>query len=212
MLMTDSIVGLIVVAMLALMAGGFLWAVNDCLNTVIYQKQKKKMFKSLENILLSHYHSDNTAMCFEEIGLIFKHIVEMNVELKRNYTSVDILLEKYLIELNARNEKLVNLDLQDMDIMKEYILRLINEFKKNNPMEQIKGANNVLLNNIIQYFEHGERDKFDDAINQLAVEIKTLQDTLFEKEKNSKKQDVLTVVGLVLSVIFGVMTFVQFFV
>ena len=101
--MTDSIVGLIVVAMLALMAGGFLWAVNDCLNTVIYQKQKKKMFKSLENILLSHYHSDNTAMCFEEIGLIFKHIVEMNVELKRNYTSVDILLEKYLIELNASN-------------------------------------------------------------------------------------------------------------
>ena len=125
---------------------------------------------------------------------------------------MDFLLEKYLIELNARNEKIINLNLQDIDVMKEYILRLINEFKKNNPMEQIKGANNVLLNNIIQYFVHSERDKFDESINQLAVEMKTLQDTLFEKEKNSKKQDALTKVGLGLSVVFGIMTFVQFFV
>lgn len=125
---------------------------------------------------------------------------------------MDFLLEKYLVELNAKNEKIVNFDLQDMDVMKEYILRLINEFKKNNPMEQIKGANNVLLNNIIQHFERGERDEFNEEINQLAVEIKTLQDTLFEKEKNSKKQDALTKVGLVLSVVFGIMTFVQFFV
>lgn len=184
----------------------------NCTNTVIYEKQQKKMYKSLGNILLSHYHSDDTAMCFEEINLLFKHIIERNAELKRQYTSVDFLLEKYLVELNARNEKIVNLDLQDTNVMKAYILQLIDEFKKNNPMEQIKGANNVLLNNIIQYFEHGERDKFEEAINQLAVEIKTLQDTLFEKEKNSKKQDVLTRVGLVLSVVFGIMTFIQFFV
>lgn len=210
--MVEIIEWLIVIAIFALLMWSFIWVVNDCLNTAFYQKQRKKMYKSLGNILLSHYRSDDTAMCFEEINLLFKHIVERNAELKRNYTSVDFLLEKYLVELNAGNEKVVNVDLQDTNAMKAYILRLINEFKKNNPMEQIKGANNVLLNNIIQYFEQGERDNFDDAINQLALEIKNLQDTLFEKEKNSKKQDVLTVVGLVLSVIFGIMTFVQFFV
>jgi hypothetical protein len=43
-------------------------------------------------------------------------------------------------------------------------------------------------------------------------EMKNLQDTLFEKEKNSKRQDVLTIVGLVLSVLFGIMTFIQFFI
>lgn len=42
--------------------------------------------------------------------------------------------------------------------------------------------------------------------------MKNLQDTLFEKEKNSKRQDVLTIVGLVLSVLFGIMTFIQFFI
>ena len=86
------------------------------------------------------------------------------------------------------------------------------EFKKKNPMEQVKGANFVLFNDIIQYFHHNESDKFDEAINQLAIEMKNLQDTLFEKEKNSKRQDVLTIVGLVLSVLFGIMTFIQFFI
>ena len=50
-------------------------------------------------------------------------------------------------------------------------------------MEQVKGANFVLFNDIIQYFHHNESDKFDEAINQLAIEMKNLQDTLFEKEK-----------------------------
>lgn len=33
-----------------------IWEINFCLNTVIYTRQKKKMFKSLENILLSYYN------------------------------------------------------------------------------------------------------------------------------------------------------------
>lgn len=121
-----------------------------------------------------------------------------------------MLLEKYLVELNSQNKNYI--DIQDVNNLKAYILQLINEFKKKNPMEQVKGANSVLLNDIIQCFHNNERDRFDEAINQLAIEMKNLQDTLFEKEKNSKKQDVLTIVGLVLSVVFGIMTFIQFFI
>jgi len=189
-----------------------IWEINFCLNTVIYTRQKKKMFKSLENILLSYYNKNDTTACFKEINLIFKHIIDRNEELKRNYVSVDFLLEKYLIELNAQNKKVVNVNIQDINNLKAYILQLIDEFKKKNPMEQVKGANFVLFNDIIQYFHHNESDKFDEAINQLAIEMKNLQDTLFEKEKNSKRQDVLTIVGLVLSVLFGIMTFIQFFI
>ena len=162
--------------------------------------------------LFSYYNKNDTTACFKEINLIFKHIIDRNEELKRNYASVDFLLEKYLIELNAQNKKVVNVNIQDINNLKAYILQLIDEFKKKNPMEQVKGANFVLFNDIIQYFHHNESDKFDEAINQLAIEMKNLQDTLFEKEKNSKRQDVLTIVGLVLSVLFGIMTFIQFFI
>ncbi len=210
--MNDTILMLILLGVLVIAILCLIWEINFCLNTVIYTRQKKKMFKSLENILLSYYNKNDTTACFKEINLIFKHIIDRNEELKRNYASVDFLLEKYLIELNAQNKKVVNVNIQDINNLKAYILQLIDEFKKKNPMEQVKGANFVLFNDIIQYFHHNESDKFDEAINQLAIEMKNLQDTLFEKEKNSKKQDVLTIVGLVLSVLFGIMTFIQFFI
>ena len=210
--MNDTILILILLGVLVIAILCLICEINFCLNTVIYTRQKKKMFKSLENILLSYYNKNDTTACFKEINLIFKHIIDRNEELKRNYASVDFLLEKYLIELNAQNKKVVNVNIQDINNLKAYILQLIDEFKKKNPMEQVKGANFVLFNDIIQYFHHNESDKFDEAINQLAIEMKNLQDTLFEKEKNSKKQDVLTIVGLVLSVLFGIMTFIQFFI
>ncbi len=210
--MNDTILMLILLGVLVIAILYLIWEINFCLNTVIYTRQKKKMFKSLENILLSYYNKNDTTACFKEINLIFKHIIDRNEELKRNYASVDFLLEKYLIELNAQNKKVVNVNIQDINNLKAYILQLIDEFKKKNPMEQVKGANFVLFNDIIQYFHHNESDKFDEAINQLAIEMKNLQDGLFEKEKNSKRQDVLTIVGLVLSVLFGIMTFIQFFI
>ena len=210
--MNDTILMLILLGVLVIAILYLIWEINFCLNTVIYTRQKKKMFKSLENILLSYYNKNDTTACFQEINLIFKHIIDRYEELKRNYVSVDFLLEKYLIELNAQNKKVVNVNIQDINNLKAYILQLIDEFKKKNPMEQVKGANFVLFNDIIQYFHHNESDKFDEAINQLAIEMKNLQDTLFEKEKNSKRQDVLTIVGLVLSVLFGIMTFIQFFI
>jgi hypothetical protein len=210
--MNDTILMLILLGVLVIAILYLIWEINFCLNTVIYTRQKKKMFKSLENILLSYYNKNDTTACFKEINLIFKHIIDRNEELKRNYASVDFLLEKYLIELNAQNKKVVNVNIQDINNLKAYILQLIDEFKKKNPMEQVKGANFVLFNDIIQYFHHNESNKFDEAINQLAIEMKNLQDGLFEKEKNSKRQDVLTIVGLVLSVLFGIMTFIQFFI
>lgn len=208
--MNETIILLILLAVVVFVFFYLIWEINVCLNTFIYARQKKKMFKSLENILLSYYNKKDTSACFEEINLVFKYIVDKNEELKRNYASVDILLEKYLVELNSQNKNYI--DIQDVNNLKAYILQLINEFKKKNPMEQVKGANSVLLNDIIQCFHNNERDRFDEAINQLAIEMKNLQDTLFEKEKNSKKQDALTIAGLVLSVVFGIMTFIQFFI
>ena len=95
--MNDTILMLILLGVLVIAILYLIWEINFCLNTVIYTRQKKKMFKSLENILLSYYNKNDTTACFKEINLIFKHIIDRNEELKRNYVSVDFLLEKYLI-------------------------------------------------------------------------------------------------------------------
>lgn len=205
-IITILIVSIIITTCLLMMI------IIDCTNTIVCSKLRKKIFNSLGNILLTYYKDDSVLACVEEIKLIFKHIINKNNDLKRNYTSVDILLEKYLIELNDRNHNLIALNIEDTDMLKTYILKVIKEFKKNNPMEQIKGANNILLNQLIESVDNDDSDKFYEIVNQLAIEIKTMQDNILEKDKNSKKQDVISKVGIILSIVFGVMTFIQFFV
>lgn len=126
--MNETIILLILLTVVVFVFFYLIWEINVCLNTFIYARQKKKMFKSLENILLSYYNKKDTSACFEEINLVFKHIVDKNEELKRNYASVDMLLEKYLVELNSQNKNYI--DIQDVNNLKAYILQLINEFKK----------------------------------------------------------------------------------
>ena len=65
--MNDTILMLILLGVLVIAILYLIWESNFCLNTVIYTRQKKKMFKSLENILLSYYNKNDTTACFKEI-------------------------------------------------------------------------------------------------------------------------------------------------
>ena len=59
--MNETIILLILLAVVVFVFFYLIWEINVCLNTFIYARQKKKMFKSLENILirLSHYSRRN---------------------------------------------------------------------------------------------------------------------------------------------------------
>lgn len=57
-----------------------------------------------------------------------------------------------------------------------------------------------------------EYDKFNEVVNQLAVEIKRLEDEIFDRDKTKRKQDAISLIGIILSIVFGIMTFAQFFI
>ena len=69
--MNDTILMLILLGVLVIAILYLIWEINFCLNTVIYTRQKKKMFKSLENILLSYLHKN---FDYPEKPLKYKHI------------------------------------------------------------------------------------------------------------------------------------------
>lgn len=188
------------------------WAIIELAKSIMYTSDRKRMFCSLENTLFSYYQNEDTKECFSEIDLIFKHIIDNDEMLKRYFSNTSILLEKYIICLNANDTKYVNPHVDDKGEYKKYILRLIEDYNKKNPMESIKGANNVLLNQLIDCMRDVKNDKFDEIINQLAIEIKRLQDEVFERDKAKRKQDIISIIGIVLSVVFGTMTVIQFFV
>lgn len=174
------------------------------------RRYMKAILCSMQNIMEMYIDENSCSVCIKQIDILFSDIIEKNSYAKRKFPNVTSLLDFFISAINSENKDLKKIE--NIADIKIKVLQIKEIYEKLNPLEQIKGANSVLLNQVIQYSKDNDQEKFDDAINQLAVEMKTLQDTLFEKEKNSKKQDALTKVGLVLSVVFGIMTFVQFFV
>lgn len=175
----------------------------------IYRKKLKKMETSLLNIFDTYYKTRDYDECIFEIDILFKNIIWRNDRLSVCYNNVVVLLEDYISAMNSNELYVENCD---KGLYKKAIKELIEEYKERNPLEQLKGNDFLVLNELIECLEKDEIEKGKKVINQLAVEMKSLRDANMENEKNSRKQNLLARTGIILSIVFGAMTFIQFFV
>lgn len=183
----------------------------DVLNTVAYKNKRKNLDIALENVLCTYYRTREYENCVYEIQILYKDIVLSDSMLANKFSNMVLLLENHILRINTENVTIKNENIE-IDAYKKCVQELIKEFNRRNPLEQIKGTHHVVFKNLITHLEKGEIEEGKSLINALAVEMKTTEDNLLEKEKNSRKQDLMTKIGIALSVIFGIMTFVQFFV
>lgn len=201
------------VFMCIIFAGYLYWLILSFSKDIYFGVGKKKMFKSVHNILQSYYKQKEYDKCINEIKIAYKHIINGSDELKRYYGDIRIILEKYLVEFNSGNYKKYGLIIEDDNKIqfKGYILDLLEYYNKIFPMTILEGANNVLIEQLIEYRDDKTTDKYDKTVEKVAVEIKELKDTVYEKDKNKKRQDIIGIVGIILSVFFGIISFIQFF-
>lgn len=200
------------VFMCIIFAGYLYWLILSFSKDIYFGVGKKKMFKSVHNILQSYYKQKEYDKCINEIKIAYKHIINGSDELKRYYGDIRIILEKYLVEFNSGNYKKYGLIIEDDNKIqfKGYILDLLEYYNKIFPMTILEGANNVLIEQLIEYRDDKTTDKYDKTVEKVAVEIKELKDTVYEKDKNKKRQDIIGIVGIILSVFFGIISFIQF--
>lgn len=199
----------LIVMLLGLMVVLLIITVNDISNNAIYKRMKKRFGAAVKNALVSYYDTKDYEQCVFELNLAFKEIVLKNEFLKREYANIAIILEKHVIDINSEELVLENIDTVSY---KKAVHDLLIEYNTKNPLEQIKGSDYIVLKQILDCIDTRYTDKGIEIVNQLALQLKSLQDSNREKEGNSKKQDAIAKVGIVLSVVFGIMTFVQFFI
>lgn len=187
-----------------------LFVIGYLLTFIENKRYLKAILCSLQNIVNMYGDANDYEICIEQIDIMFADIINKNSYTKRKFPNVSDLLVFYVSAINCEYRGLKEIDDRASKVRKA--LEIKKQYENKNPLDQIKGANNILLNQLMDYFKNDNQEKFDETINQLAVELKDLEDGLLEKEKNSKKQDAMTKMGIILSFVFGVMTFIQFFV
>ena len=169
----------------------------------------KHLFGAIKSILQTYFRTRNYDECISEIDILFRNRIMKNERLNKKFSNVVVLLECHILDINSGK---IKVECENIDDYKIAISKFLAEYQLRNPLEQIKGTDFLILKQLIDCLESQKVDEGKNVVNRIAVELKTLKDSNMENEKNSKKQDAMTKVGLVLSVVFGLMTFIQFFI
>ena len=208
--MKSDIIFIIAVIVLAVLMYILLsWLIIDTFETRRYKSEYKSTVGAIKSILQTYFRTRNYDECILEIDILFRNRIMKNERLNKKFSNVVVLLECHILDINSGK---IKVECENIDDYKIAISKFLAEYQLRNPLEQIKGTDFLILKQLIDCLESQKVDEGKNVVNRIAVELKTLKDSNMENEKNSKKQDAMTKVGLVLSVVFGLMTFIQFFI
>lgn len=200
------IIGIIVIGTIYIVVA-CIYLLVQISNDAIYKRKRKRLDVAVSNVLSTYFRTREYEGCVRELEIAYNEIVSTNYYLKAEFPNMVSLLEKYVLCLNTEEITIA----VDVDSYKKAIREFLKEYSRKNPLEQIKGADYVVLRELIDCLEKGEADKGLNIVNEVAIEIKGMQDKIIENEKNSRKQDAMTKVSIGLTIFFGVMTIIQFF-
>ena len=208
--MKSEIIFIIVVIVLAaFMYISLFGLIIDTFETRRYKIEYKSTVGAIKSILQTYFRTRNYDECISEIDILFRNRIMKNERLNKKFSNVVVLLECHILDINSGK---IKVECENIDDYKIAISKFLAEYQLRNPLEQIKGTDFLILKQLIDCLESQKVDEGKNVVNRIVVELKTLKDSNMENEKNSKKQDAMTKVGLVLSVVFGLMTFIQFFI
>ena len=151
--------------------------------------------------------SDNTIENSEDLLNVYSGITNLSTEDLTNKQD----LNKWLREILA---KLVNKEVgkdftpEQTIIIKHKITEFINRNEKANPFTDLPDTERNIINDISTYNKVGDKDSVDRKINELSSVIITRHEQQKKIESLNKWSIPLAVIGLILTIIFGILSII----
>lgn len=186
-----------------------IWIIFNILDESIDKKYAKKAEMSLNNIFKTYQNTDDYDQCEYELNILMKEIVARNESLKRRYDNVVKMLQKYMADINSG---IVKIDSGNIDELKKKLKSFIEDYERKNQFEMLTSIEDRIFQELRESITSDDEEASLEIIKQLAIEFKEKREYIYEVEKNKKAQDVATKISIGITVVFGIMTFIQFFV
>ncbi|MCI1959204.1 MAG: hypothetical protein LKJ25_06230 [Clostridia bacterium] len=177
---------------------------NSISEYFIAKKFQPDIDKSLINILQTYLNNNKYEQCLYEIESVMQRLVPKSSLLSKKYNTTLVLLECFLVDLNC--EKITYKG--DKEVFKKAIFDFIEIYKRRNPLEQINGSNYAVLKELL---DNKDSEKQLKLVNQLAAELKNKEDMILKLQANNRAATILSVVGIALTIVFGIIAIIQSF-
>lgn len=172
------------------------------------KRARREFFHAVQSIL-QRVMDDNASV--EQIQIVFKKISERYPHVNSTYKNATDFVEDLLYRVEAFGEKRYK-DLYGFEFSAEQKDRVVNAIalmKQRQPFSSVSSKYGNLLNMIKHAFDTANPELGTSNLRQLADDIEVLESTLHTQTRRNQMSIVVSIVGVVLTLVFGALTVVQ---
>lgn len=171
----------------------------------IHKSSYNYFFKSVKAVIDSCLDDSE---CNRQINTHFKIWIEKFPEVSSIIKNPVEILQKMVYEYDTIGSELfekrngVKLSLDD----RNRIINVIKYMKIENPFASLSGKESTLLKNIKYSLENNDKSLSDSMLTQLSDDIEYLEMELKTQKESNHKSYIISILGLILTVLFGAMS------
>lgn len=181
----------------------------------ILQRQRKRgiykgFFRAVTNIVTN---AEDVSQGINEIKLNFRKLAEKNPSNKEIIRNPTDLMEELIYNVDNFEKKNFKekFGFEITSETRSNILKFITKLKEENPYVSLPPKEGNLLSLIQQSLETNNKEMGLNALTQLAEEIEILGTNIRIQEKRNVNAYIVSVVGVLMTIIFGILTLIQYF-
>ena len=167
------------------------------------RKRKKERNDKFFSALNSGFEN-GTIETYEDIVNIYEGITRMSTDDDGFKYGLKRWLKEYLVEIISKKEG----DGISLIDKKQKVTEFIRRNEEIAPYDDIPVAEKNLLLDIITFAKEGKQEAIKRKIDELSGIIKTKNDVLGKIQNSNKYSTILAVVGLILTIIFGILALI----
>lgn len=180
---------------------------------IFKRKRRRSIYRGFFKACVKIVQNTNTENAINEIRLNFRKLAEKNPNYKDVIKNPTDLLEELVYNID-RLEPNKFKELFGIEVSEEIrgkIIELITYLKKENPFVSLPPKEGNLLSILKQSIESNNKELGLNTINQLSDEIEILDSNLKIQERRNVNSYIVSVVGVILTIVFGIITLIQSF-
>lgn len=174
------------------------------------QKRARAEFFRATKAILERVESNEDAV--KQIQIVFKKLTERHPYARQAYKSAPDFLEDYLCRIesfgNEGFKEAYKFELDDSQ--KNRLVEIIEAIKSKQPYSTISSKYGNLLSMISHAFDTDNLDLGKTNLRQLSDDIEVLESTIEQQSKTNQVSLAISVVGVILTLVFGALTVIQY--
>lgn len=176
------------------------------LNIIPYRNLAKEFNRGMTKIIMKN--PNNYQLIIKELELLYRETEFRHPKHMKRYKSLKSILESTFTGLYCKNDRyLKRFELFRLKDKRYIMSELVEIVAKKHPFSNLNNNQEWLLETINGLLENkGESDNY--VFKQLATEINSLNNSIEKGEKQNRISVILSTIGVILTIFFGIMTFV----